>query len=258
MYQSITLILIGSLFGILPVSAQENSIGTWQHVHEDVARISQTDLYEKDMKELFAIFQRTGNPNGVTTAQMNGNRYMMFRTLEAPGLEGALAMQNKSEAWYETLSNEDRETMMRLAAPYEETHRSYIVYRSDDFSYVPDTPEASLVDQPYRSVSYNYLYRGKEGEVHELLKRFRALYEEKQIPYRYDVFLPGLGMDGTLLIIMWSARDAEHLEQKYKHVKELMGGADAELQLEAQRMVRNYEELRGVMRPDLSFTPAGN
>ncbi len=187
---------------------------------------------------------------------MNGNQYFMFTPVESLTQfeEGGKLIREA----YEQIPDQDQKKMMSLASAYEETHISYFIQLNGALSYIPDTPEADINNLPYRQVTYQYVFRGKETAFIDLIKQWRALYEKKEVPYRVDFFQPVVGMDGTLNIIMQSAKDAEHLAQMNKHISELLGGDEEELSIETQRLIREQEVLTGRMRPDLDYSNNGN
>ena len=244
------LFLLCCIFLALPVKGQESGYQLFL-VHEDVANIPND--YENELKQLNEINKRYSYPFIRMTAQMNGNRYLSFTPID-----DIADMQRVSQALMEKMSDEDREVAVQLTNSHLESHSAYLLIHSDALSYVPDTADSSLANQNYRVVSFNYTVAGKETAVRELLLKWKALYEEKEIPYRYDVFLPGIGMDLTLVNIMWSGRDGEHVEQKFKHVQDLFDGANEALQQESTKYIRKTEEMRGVMRPDLDYYPPAN
>ncbi len=253
MTRYLTLVLIFGIFAAIPANGQQAGDQIFM-VHEDVAKISRMIEYENELKQLNELSTQYSFPHMRMVAQMNGNRFLMFSPVESLD-----KMAEETRAFMEKVPEEDRSTLIKLTNSHLETHSGYMIIHSDEFSYIPNTADSTLAEQNYRVVSYNYMVAGKEFEARELLRKWKSLYEEKEIPYRYDVFFPGLGMDFTLVNIMWSGRDGEHVEQKFKHVKELLGDSASELQKESLQYIRKTEEIRGVMRPDLDYYPsAGN
>ena len=252
--------LISLLLLIIPLLVYGQDSGDQLfHVHEDIAKFSETDQYIEDFKQLNQLRKKYAYPRAYSMVQLNVNRFFIIRPIEnLAALDGNAKEVQAVQAVYENMSEEDREKAGYLATRYEETHRSYLIRRLGALSYVPDTPEANQDNLPYRQVIYHYVYRGKESEYLEVSEKWRALYEEKNIPYRVDFFEGGLGMDGTLFAVVRSAIDGEHLEQMYSHIDELLGGPHKELSERTQRLIRKQEILTGFVRPDLSYSPPEN
>ena len=76
--------LFALLLLIIPLSVQGQDSGDQLfHVHEDVAKFSETDQYVEDFKQLNEIRKRYGYPTGYSMFQMNGNRFFILKPIES-------------------------------------------------------------------------------------------------------------------------------------------------------------------------------
>ena len=147
------------------------------------------------------------------------------------------------------------------AATYEAILKSfegtYEYYRSQvwnlryDLSYMPKNPR--LKPEEVKFLHYNFLYfnAGMDMKAETLAKKFKALYESKNIPDEYRLWVGDVGTDVPVYCIVSYGKDEVDFYAQRKKNQELLGEEAKVLNLKALPLIRKVDIKTGMPRPDL-------
>ncbi|HXU29658.1 MAG TPA: hypothetical protein VN851_03685 [Thermoanaerobaculia bacterium] len=142
--------------------------------------------------------------------------------------------------------------LMGRANPTIQSWDDVVIRERPDLGYAPEKPRVSREETGVMRFDYYYLQPGKEIELDQLAKDWRALATAKGIRDGYRIFETVVGPEMPLLVVATPGRDATDLATAWAaNVK--TGGAEWQaLMARTLGMCRKFETKVGTWRGDLS------
>ena len=221
-------------------------------IHEDIVKPSKVAQYEKAAKKLVSKLNEFGI-SGVNYAAAATND---FHYLYVTPVENMAELDKNTFAELE--SKVGKEGMKEIWKGFDgcyDVHKNYMITLSHELSYNPENNQMTDEDQPYRRWQYFHIKPEKEEAAMEIAKKWKALYEKKNIQVGYRVYIGGLGAEMPLLGTVQWAKDAADFNAKNAEAIEILGEEGTQLWEKTLAITRKYETKEGKMRYDLAYTP---
>jgi len=244
-----TALFILTLLLIAPISASAQKM---YRIHEDVVKPSHIMEYETVVKELLAML-KTHNIQDTNwiTAVTNNSRYMFVAPIEN------YAVLDKPNFVSALIEKEGREKILGLFNRMDkcyDTELDYMITLNEELTYMPEGITQTPDGENYREFHFVYVSPGNRSVVREKMKAIKELYKTKGSQTYYRVYNSGFGTDGEYYMVAIAAKDQEHMIQKGKANKELLGEDGEKAMWAMYSNVLRYEKVEADMRPDLAYS----
>lgn len=220
-------------------------------IHVDHVISSQSMQYEEANKGFNALCAEHGleNADTWTFAQSNGD-YMHVSMIDN------MADLDKNP-FADVVKKAGKDTWSSMYSKFDGTymeHESYIVHGHPEVSYKAE--QIAGGDMNYRVWSYNYYEDKDSKKMKEITKKWKELYEAKNIENGFTIYSAGLGHPGPVIVVMqWAKSASEYYAQNEKNQK-LLGEEGKKLGQETSKYIIKREKIDGWFRPDLSYITA--
>jgi len=245
--KSTLIILILILIAPISTSAQK-----MYRIHEDVVKPSHIKEYEGIVKELLDMVKKHDiQDTKWITAVTNNSHYLFVAPIEN------YAVLDKPNFVSQLIEKEGQEKVSELFIKMDkcyDTELDYIITLNEELTYMPEGITQTPEGENYREFHYIYISPGNRSVVKEKMKAIKALYESKGSKTHYRVYNSGFGTDGEYYMVAIAAKDAEHMAQKGKANKELLGEEGQSTMWDMYSNVMRYEKVEAEMRPDLAYS----
>ena len=223
-------------------------------VHEEVAKLDMIPQYEKTSKEWSALMHEGGLDLTFYALQRNDLHY--YYVGKIANYADIDLMNGKFQ---KAMANADKEkfsAMMEANNSSIKTTKEFVIRRSADASYDPETPR--LKEGEARFVHWTFVhYKLEDSEkVMEVLKEWKALYEKNNYPDGYGIFFMGLGGDSNEFVVYEEAKSSVEFYRNNADKTKEMKTAEKELYGKLSPYLVSMKEYSGWIRPDLSYIPA--
>lgn len=221
-------------------------------VHEDIVKPSMVTQYEKAARNLVDNLTKHGITSFNYFAAVSEDLHYLY---VSPIEKMADLDKNPEKEIVEKMGEEATKAMWKQFDNCYDTHKDFIVTRLTALSYQPENYAAEAENMNFIHWNFYSIIPGKESEARAVAKEWRALYESKNVPTGYNLYIGGLGTDMPLYVTTERARDAEHYQAMQKKVMELLGEEGKKLNARTMALTNRLESKDGWARPDLSYTP---
>lgn len=120
-----------------------------------------------------------------------------------------------------------------------------------DLSYMPENPRLKPEEVNFYNWTFTYLLPGKEKELEEMSKKYKTLYQTKNIPDGFFVYEVIMGKEQPLYILVQSAKDpADYFSMDYS---EALGEEATALQSKLWSLIRKIEYKQAWIARGLSY-----
>jgi hypothetical protein len=223
-------------------------------VHEDVVIPSMVGQYEmaaKNVADLFAKNNLAAFP--YTAVSTEDFRYLFFTTVENDA--GVSIMDNAFAELEKKIGATASQDAMKAFVGCYESHRNYLIRQFPDLSYKPEYGSQISEGMNFRHWDFYFVHSGKEQEAIAIAKEWKALYAKKSIAEGYRLYMGDLGSDMPLIIVVQSAKDAVDFYSKAAAIQKTLGEESQKLLAKTWSVVRKFDHIDGMIRPDLSYMP---
>lgn len=217
-------------------------------IHVDHVIASKAAQYEEANNGFVEAIKKHGvkNADTYTHKQSNGDYMHVSRIEKMADLDvhPFMEVQEKmgKEAWAAMYSKFDGTYM---------EHESYVVNFHPEYSYNMD--QLGTEGENYRVWDFNFFEDMDWKAVMDISKRWKELYESKNIEGGYGIYTNGFGYPGPVLVVLrWAKSPAEYYAQREKN-REIFGDDAKELSEETEKYFFKRESLAGWFRPDMSY-----
>lgn len=156
----------------------------------------------------------------------------------------------------EAISKMDQDKWSKFSAENDqtiETHKEFVARMSAILSYVPKEPRLKEGEGKHiHWIFFSYKLE-KRKEVMDVLKGWKKLYEDKNIPHGYNIWLMDIGMDNNMIAPTEAAKNGadfyltmDAIDKKVQKEEQMLWGKLSPLVI---KMEQKYSKLR----PDLSY-----
>lgn len=248
----LTKLMVASIiFGgsIINAHAQEEEQKTQKLlIHVDHVIPSKAAEYEEANNDFVAALKEHGleNADSWTHTQSNGDY------IHVSQLEKMADLDNSPfKAVREKMGKEAWDAMFAKFAGTYMDHENYVVNFHPEYSYNMDLLGAE--GENYR-VWDSYFFEDKHWkEMMDLSKRWKELYESKNIESGYGIYTNGFGYPGPVMVVLGWAKSAADYHAQIEKNQAILGDGAKTLWAETIQYIYKRESLNGWYRPDLSY-----
>jgi len=144
--------------------------------------------------------------------------------------------------------------MSEYLGNYEYTKLGVIRTRPD-LSYIPENPRLKPDEAVYTRWGLCYVKADKTGEFEELMKKWVELFREKNIADGFNTFMGDLGTDNPFYFYAESGKSPEDFFTQNTKNMDMLGEEVEPLWMKTLGVLRKYESIGGMFRPELSYIP---
>jgi len=243
---------LGLLMGLCVLAvvtqAQEKKADLYL-IYDILVNPSKVMEFEKALKEEFAIYAKHGARLPESIASTDDFHYYLL----AP-MDNFAGIDDLYKGFGEAHQKMGKETYQAILKSFKGTYesvRGFMWYLRNDLSYFPKN--ARLKPEEVKFFHYNFFYikSGMQPQVEEIAKKFKALYESKNILDSYYFWVGDIGTNSPVFCVVSPGKSAvDFYAQSEKRMK-LLGKEAMELNLKALALIRKIERKVGMPRPDL-------
>ncbi len=221
-------------------------------VHEDVVFPYMQDKYEKAAKDFVDMFKEA-NVEGSSRAFQT--EYFTYSTLfPVKDFEGLAKYMEMRGGLVDKIGEEKMNNVMSQFDGCYASHRNYLITLRNDLSYKPLYGLSADEGLDFRHFDYINVIPGKEDEMNEILKDYKALYEAKNIEEGYRVYFGGIGTDMPYIIFVQPAKGRVDWATLSDRQDEQLGDEGGKLLKRMMAITQKFEHKDGMMRPDFYYT----
>jgi hypothetical protein len=222
------------------------------YVHEEAAKVSMLDQYEKTSKEFFDYFKSAKlDVPGIYTAQEDNSHY--YYLIPISNYADIDKMMTAFNAFSKTVNNENFQKMAdENNAAIDYTH-DFVLRRSADLSY---EGKNKGMDSSKKFIHWDF-YTFKPGamqKVTALAKKFKDLYTAKGIENGYRVWFADLGENNNLVIVSTVAKDAASYYTNNEAEQKKLGKEGDALWEQMVPLLAKFDHRNGMRRDDMMYT----
>lgn len=224
------------------------------YVHEEVAKVSMIDQYEKTNMQFFDLFKKNNlDVPGIYTAQ--GDDYHYYFLIPIDNYAGIDKISEAFNSFFKAVNGDSFQKLSdenNAAISY--TH-DFVLRRSAELSYYG---KDTSMDSGKKFIHWDF-YTFKPGtmqKVTELAKKFKELYTSKGIENRYTVWFADMGENNNLVIVSHIAKDAASYYSESKAENEKLGEEGEALWKQMVQLLAKFDHRNGMRRDDLMYEKA--
>ena len=136
-----------------------------------------------------------------------------------------------------------------------DTHGDYILHLNQELTYMPEGFTQTPEGQDYRRFYYVRTTPEHNGKLKEKMKAIKNFYAEKGSKVHYRVYQSGFGTMGNFYLVAIAAKDGVSYETMGDENDAILGEERHELFGDMMNYITSIEEVTGMMRPDLAYSP---
>lgn len=253
---TLSLLLLFLLISFSQVTAQEEELPKSQMflIHEDEVLPSMWKKYEAAVKNFVKVLTDSKvEETSFSVVQVNHLTYSFI--IPVNDYDGLAKHFGMRDAMIEKVGKDKFDQAMSQFDGCYDTHRDYLLTLRNDLSYkatVGLNPEEGF---NFRHFDYWYVIPGKEDEMIEILKEWKALYEAKNIEQAYRVYIGGIGTHYQTFILVRPDKGRVEWAISSEKRNELGGKEMDKLLEKTLSIIQKFEHMNGRMRPDLYYMP---
>ncbi|MGB5236600.1 MAG: hypothetical protein WBM43_09020 [Flavobacteriaceae bacterium] len=243
--------IIGLLF-VAPLAMSSQEAPTMYWVHEDQVKPSMVMEYEKSAKELVdnCIKHNAQIPGWITTST-DDHRYLYVSPINSMSdinYDGFTGLQEAmgEEAFGKMFSDMDK---------CYTAHGDYVIHLNEELTYMPDGFTQTPEGQNYRRFYYLRTTPEHNGMLKEKMKAVKEFFAKKGSKMQYRVYQSGFGTMGNFYMVAVAAKDGITFETMGEENDAILGDERGEVFGSMMKYVTSMEEVTGMMRPDLAYSP---
>ena len=246
---------IFALFFLSTLAAQDNDRFQAYHVHEDRVKPSMVLEYEKTAKALAdAMRENDIQGYGWLTTSTDDFRYLSVTPIaNMAQLDG-----NPFAALSDKIGNE---AASALFAPFNkcyDQHGDYVIFMDKELTYMPDGITQTPDGENFRKFYYVYVSPGDVGAINDAFKKVKQMFADKGSKSYYRVYRSGFGNMDSYFMVAVAAKNPVDMEQRGAANDELLGPDAQAVFGNLMSKAIKFEEITGMIRPELGYTPKSN
>lgn len=253
---SLSFLFLFLVISFVNVTAQDEELPKSQLflMHEDEVLPYMADTYEAALKN-FIKFLGDNNVTEMSFSVIQQNYFTYSAITPVDDYNGLAEYFGMSEEMMEKVGEENFAKALAEFDGCYNTHRNYLITLRNDLSYKATEgldPEEGL---HFRHIDYLYVIPGKEAEMMEVLKEWKALHEEKNIQQAYRVYIGDIGLHYQTVLLVRPDKGRVEWATNSEQRSKIFGEEGEKLFKKTFSLVQKFEHKNGRMRPDLYYMP---
>jgi hypothetical protein len=205
--------------------------------------------YFEGAKELMAQIKEHNFPYPISVFRCND-----FTLSFSVPLENTADLQKLGDTMNELMAKiapEPGQKIQKLLDGTSEYREDGLIALRPDLSYIPDNPRLKPEEINYYNWTFTYILPGKEQALEEMAKKYKTLYQAKNIPDGFMLYEVIMGKEQPLYILVQSAKSpGDYFSTDYS---EALGEEGAALQSKLWSVIRKVEYKQAWIDRDLSY-----
>ena len=221
-------------------------------IHEDVVYPYMQDKYEKAAKDFVEMLKEANVEGSYRSFQVE---YFTYNSIiSVKDYEGLAKYMGMRSEMMEKIGEEKMGKVMSQFDGCYASHKNYLITLRNDLSYKPTYGLNADEGLNFRHFDYINVIPGKEDEMNDILKEYKALYESKNIEEGYRVYFGGIGTDMPYIIFVQPAKGRVDWATLSDRQDEQLGEEGSNLLGRMMAITQKFEHKDGMMRPDLYYS----
>jgi hypothetical protein len=249
----LSVFVLAVVFSSSVTSAQTSEEGKNAQLYlfwDVVVHPSNVAAFEEATKKEVELYRKYDFPYPWSTSSTNDGHYYFGIPIDDYG-----TVDKVLEAFEETAKKMGDENTA-LEAAFEGTIESQQmqVWSLDyGLSHYPENARLEPKEETYTEWMFVYYKPGTESEVEKIAKKWKALYESKNLNDRYSVWVGDLGTEMPVHCYVEGGKSTVDYYTRLSEVEKLLGEDVEALWKETAKLIRKTEHRTGRSRPDLSL-----
>jgi hypothetical protein len=221
-------------------------------IHEDVVIPAMSEKFENATKDFMKALKQNGFDFSIRSSQTDDYHYLFLTPLKNYG-----DLDKMNESFDKVIKKMGMGNWRKMMSGFDgvyEYHRDFTAKLDEDLSYKPKNPRLKIDEASFLHWDFYNFYEDNGSKIDKLGKDFKALYNTKEIPNGYDVWMTDIGDPySTVIVVSW-AKDAVDFYTESKKDNEMLGDAANKIwKEEAMPILKHFEHKNGKIRRDLSY-----
>ena len=205
--------------------------------------------YFEGTKELMAQIKEQNFPYPINVFRCND-----FSVLFSVPLENTADLQVLGDTMNELMAKiapEQGQKIQKLLDGTSDFREDGLIALRPDLSYMPENPRLKPEEINFQNWTLSYILQGKEKELEEITKKYKALYQAKNIPDGFLLYEVIMAKEQPLYILVQNAKNpGDYFSTDHS---EALGKEGAALQSKLWSVMRKVEYIQAWIDRDLSY-----
>ncbi len=232
------------------LTAQDNT-GNLYYAAEVKVKSGMIEEYETVVKEFVEACKKHDFPFDYYAYSIEGFRYVfIYRIKTYSDIEAiARAVGELSENIGES----------RLSEMYDREYKALDNTVFTTFRYVPGLSKTGnssiMTDERIKHLNWSYIYVSNENDSkwRKLQEEWLALFNENNIDFNWEFYTGGIGMKLPVWIYVTGGESAVEYHKQLEKLREFLDKNAKHLYDREIPLIKDYKEVTGRLRPDLSY-----
>jgi len=218
-------------------------------VREVTVKPSKVMDYFEGTKELMAQIKEHNFPYPINVFRCNDFTFQFIVPLE--NTADIQVLGDTMNELMAKIAPEQGQKIQKLLDGTSECREDGLIALRPDLSYKPENPRLKPEEINFQSWTFTYLLPGKEQALEEMSKKYKAIYQAKNIPDGFLVYEVIMGKEQPLYILVQNAKNpGDYFSTDYS---EALGEEAAALQGKLWSVIRKVEYRQAWIARNLSY-----
>ena len=206
------------------------------------------DYYE-GAKELMAQLKEHRYPYSINV--FNCNDFSVVFTVPLKDLADLKTLDDSMNELMAKIEPETGQKIQKLMSGAVEYQEDGLIMLRPDLSYIPENPRLKLEEVNFQNWTFTYILPGKELALEEMSKKYKALYQAKNIPDGFMLYQVIMGKQQPMYILSQSAKNpGDYFSTDHS---EALGEEAAAMQGKLWSVIRKVEYVQAWIARDLTY-----
>jgi len=248
-FTAVFLLAFGSLFTLSQAEEQKSALLL---VEEQIVKPAKIAELEASLKEMVAYCAEHNFPYGWETYSDDNYRY--YYVIPIKDLTDINNIMKASAEFGKKVGEPWQAMMNKYVGTYEYVKLGVMRTRPD-LSYVPEKPRLQPDEAVYIRWGMCYVKADKTVEFEEIMKKWVALFKEKNVGDGFNTFMGEMGTDNPFYFWAESGKSPADFFTWSEKIMEMIGEEAEPLWMKTMGVLRKFEGKGGMFRPELSYIP---
>ncbi len=205
--------------------------------------------YFEGTKELMAQIKEHKYPYPINVYRCNDFTFVFSVPLE--NLADLERLGNSMDELMANIAPGPGQKIQKLLDGTTECREDGLIVLRTDLSYIPENPRLNSDEVNFYNWTFTYILPGKSNELEETAKKYKALYQTKNIPDGFVLYQVIMGKEQPLYILVQSAKNpADYFSIDHS---EALGEEATAMQGKLWSLIRKIEYKQAWIARDLSY-----
>jgi hypothetical protein len=210
---------------------------------------SKVDNYFAGAKELMAQLKEHSYPYSINVFRCND--FSVMYSVPLKDLADLQTLGDSMNALMAKLTPETGQKIQQLMGGAVEYQEDGLIVFRPDLSYMPENPRLKPEEINFQNWTFTYILPGKEKDLEEMSKKYKALYQAKNIPDGFMLYQVIMGKQQPMYILSQSAKNpGDYFSIDHS---EALGEEAAAMQGKLWSFIRKVEYMQAWIARDLTY-----